>query len=525
MNPESTAPRPRSTITGPSGGEAWLHRMTHGRRFCLILSAAALALLLFSVLRRPFVNEDGALYLMIAQRISIDGLASGMSLFDSPFYSALIAATHAVTGLSLQASAYLLNAAFVVTIALAFTDLCRQLYDDRRIVPWAALVVLAHPKLDNYFSFVVRDIGYWGLLLGSWSLFLRHLHDARLRWLAGWAALSLAAALFKPEGLAFGLVLPLAIVFDRHSLRSRLARTLTANGMLLLAPVLAMLLQRELPFGQVMCCLHERPLASLQGIPQSFLASAEEFASSALHPESRNFAALSLAGGLATLLVARILNTLGVLQALLLLGGWRAGTLSPAPGRRAAYLILLVTAALLPASFLAYQRFLDTRYLMPTCLLLLIPTARVLQVLGEWLGTRAAVVRTTGMLLLFAALATDFTLGLDKSKPYMLESYRWIREHVGPDTRVFTNDRQFAAVALGNDWDLREIESATWMIEQRQVPEVPGRLWIIHVQSRQTALADGLKALQDRLSPVTAFSDERGSELHVYRELPPAVGN
>jgi hypothetical protein len=49
---------------------------------------------------------------------------------------------HALTGLRSR-TALCLDATFCVLLALAFMEFCRLLYDDRGVLPWAALI-LAH---------------------------------------------------------------------------------------------------------------------------------------------------------------------------------------------------------------------------------------------------------------------------------------------------------------------------------------------------------------------------------------------
>jgi Dolichyl-phosphate-mannose-protein mannosyltransferase len=487
-----------------------------------IVAAIALALLALSISRHPFLNEDGALYLLVADRIGALGLGAAMQIFDRPFYSALIAAVHALTGLELRWSAYLLNTLFVVVIALAFVDFSRLLYDDARILPWAALLLLAHPRLNNYFSYIVRDIGYWAFLLSSWCFLLRHLHSSRWRTLAGWAGCCVLAACFKPEGITFGIVLPLAILFNDGSWRSRIVRTAAAYAMLL-APLLpAIMWQSQDSLTQVLCCLHERPLASLQGVPREFLAASERYTTVVLTPDLRDLAPLSLAGGLMTLLLAKILNAFGALQLLLVICAGRFGVLPVAAGRRAAYSLMLAVAVLLPALFLAYQRLLDNRYLMLICFLLLVPAARGLQALVARLRTGGGA-GLVGLLLVFAAFFADFSLGLNKSKPYMQDCYRWIQENVAADVRLFTNDRQFAAAALGGAWDSQEVDSATPLIEAKQAPIDEDRLWIIHMHRSQPALIDGMRFYEPKLQRMATFKGERGEEIGIYRPLLPGA--
>ncbi len=104
-------------------------------RFYVLLAALTLALFAFANLRSPLVNEDGVLYLLLAERIGNEGLGAAFALWDRPFYPWLIASIHALSGLSIAHSALCLDATFWVLLALAFAEFCRLLYDDRGVLP------------------------------------------------------------------------------------------------------------------------------------------------------------------------------------------------------------------------------------------------------------------------------------------------------------------------------------------------------------------------------------------------------
>ena len=75
---------------------------------------------------------------------------------------------------------------------------------------------LADPSTDPFevaaaAADVIRELGYWALLLSSFCLLLRDIATPRAAYLLGWALCTLLAATFKPEELLFG-VLPLALL-------------------------------------------------------------------------------------------------------------------------------------------------------------------------------------------------------------------------------------------------------------------------------------------------------------------------
>ena len=492
-------------------------------RFYLLLAALTLALFAFANLRSPLVNEDGVLYLLLAERIGDEGLAAAFALWDRPFYPWLIASIHALTGLSITHSALCLDATFCVLLVLAFAEFCRLLYDDRGVLPWAALLILAHPKLNNYFGFIVRDIGYWALLFVSFCAWLRHLGDARTRWLLVWAPATLLAAAQRPEALLFGLLLPPLLLFGpRRARDAALLRVLLAWGLVFGAMALALALVAALDpgtFAQPMRDANDVPAALWRDIPAHFLASADRYARVVLDPHSGDVAALSLAGGLLTILVAKILNGLGPLQFLLLARGlWRSGV-APVAANRRAYATMLAGAVLIAAAFIAYRHFLDTRYVMLAVMLVLAPAARSLQSLAAHVFARGATARAAFVAAALLLAGLDLLLGLDRPKPYVNECALWLRANLPPGSPVFTNDKQLAWTS-GARWDYQAAHDANLLIAERRVPLAGNAYWIIHVKRGEEELALQLEHYRPLLTPLHRCADPKGSVVEILGQAP-----
>ena len=492
-------------------------------RFYLLLAALTLALFAFANLRSPLVNEDGVLYLLLAERIGNEGLSSAFALYDRPFYPWLISAIHAVSGLSLTHSALCLDAAFCVLLTLAFAEFCRLLYDDRAVLPWAALLILAHPKLNNYFGFVIRDIGYWALLFVSFCAWLRHLHDARMRWLLLWAPATLLAAAQRPEALVFGLLLPpMLLLAPRRPHDATLARVLLAWGLVFGAMALALALVAALDpatFVQPMRDANDVPAALWRDIPTHFRAAADRYAHEVLDPHSGDVAALSLAGGLLTILLVKILNGLGPLQCLLLAHGlWRSRVAVAAVHRRA-YATMLVGAVLIAAAFVGYRHFLDTRYVMLAVMLMLAPAARSLQKIAAHAFARGAPVRATFVAAALLLAGLDLLLGLDRPKPYLDECALWLRANLPPGSPVFTNDKQLAWTS-GARWDYQTTHDANLLIAEGSVPLAGNAYWIIHLKRGNEELARQLEHYRPLLTPLHRCADPRGSVVEISRQAP-----
>jgi hypothetical protein len=491
-------------------------------RAALFYGVAGLAMFVFANLRSPLPNEDGVLYLMLAERISEGGLASGFDLFDRPLYSGMIAVIHGITGLGFVASAHVLNASCVLGMVAAFLLLCRTLYDDASVVPWAAALLLAHPKINNYFAFVIRDLGYWCLLLTALVFFLRFVSAGGRHRLAGWAVCVLLAAAFKPEALAFGAVLPLALLWRG---RWRALRDAAFAWSLILLPLGAAALLLGTRAGALAPPARELPQLPgdlLAAIPRAFSEAAARYAQGVLDPYSHDVAGLSLAGGLLTILVFKLLNTLGPAQVLLVASGRRLGGILPAEPLRPAFFLALGCGTLMAGLFVAYRQFLDTRYVMVPALLLLALAARALQGVARQClrveGTR----RLVAIAAIPAVLLLDWGLGLDRSKPHMLACIEWMRATLAPGTHLFTNDKQLAA-ASGLHWEWDEVRDVNLVFAEGRAPFGADTVWAIRLREGQENLAQALARESARLVPITQFTGEKGDRIVLLRPLPDAV--
>jgi hypothetical protein len=490
--------------------------MTYARTH-LLLGAATLALFAFACARAPLQNEDSVLYVVLAERIAAQGLASGFELFDRPFYSALVAGLHLLTGLPALGAARALNAACAVLLVCAFAEFCRLLYREDRLLPWAGLLLLAHPKLVNCFALLVRDLGYWALLVLSFCLLLRHLADGRRRWLPAWAGCILGAAVFKPEALVWGLLVPPGMLLvhgwplQQRARAAALAFAGVAVPVAVAAALLGGLPAHAIPEPLLL------PRTLVATVIEGFADAARRYADGVLDPFSRHVAALSLAGGLLVILLAKMLNALGPLQLLALWAGRGAVPRLQQP-ERLGFLLQLAPALLLPAVFVAYRQFLDTRYVMLVTLLLLALVVPRVRALAAQLRGRVGDRRLPVLALLVLVFGTDLWLGLDRPKPYMLECVAWMRTGLPAGTRLFSNDVQLAS-ASGARWEWNEAHNAEQLLAQGWRPQ-DAEVWIIHERRDRATLPDLQRGTARRLSEVRRFEGGKGARIRVLRVGP-----
>lgn len=489
----------------------------------LLVVGGTLLFFVLANLRSPLPNDDGVLYLMLAERSAAQGLAAAFELVNRPLYAVAIGGIHALTGLGMTGAAQVLNGACAIGLVFAFLRLARELHGEENLWPWALLLLLFHPKLNNYFAYVMRDLGYWAALLGAFTLWLQHVERRTWRTLAGWAALTLCATAFKPEALFFGVLLPLSLLHRQPARRPGAA--LLAWTALLLPLVLAGFFAGAGP-GALATPVRELPAfpsGLFRELPEAFSAAAARHAEAVLATQAGELAAWSLAGGLLTILVFTLLNTLGPAQVVLLAVAARKEDLLPRPALRPAWALMLLGGVVLAGLSLAYRQYLDTRIVMVPVLLALASTARALQQLvarARRVGARRHALMLAGVA---AAVLLDLGLGLDRPKPHLLACVDWLRQELPAQSRLFTNDRQIAA-ASGARWDWEEVEDAANRIAADTAPVDPAVLWVIRLRAGQEPLAKALARRARLLDPVTQFTGEGGDRIVVLRPLGPGAG-
>ena len=185
----------------------------------------------WSVFLDDVLNNDGILYVRVADLLVHGEWDIAFNLYKWPFYSLLIAVTGQVTGFSLEYSAHLLNAVLAALIIVCFISLVREVGGDSKTVVAAAFVVLLYPGINEYRSFIGRDAGYIAFYLLSLLLFFKYANSPRFGYAIGWASSIFIAALFRIEGFLFLLILPLLYQWRKiTTLPARLMLIITMIG-------------------------------------------------------------------------------------------------------------------------------------------------------------------------------------------------------------------------------------------------------------------------------------------------------
>jgi hypothetical protein len=487
------------------------------RQFYLLLIAASCALSALAILRDPVINDDGVFYLMLAREAADGGIGAALAMFDRPLYPILIAALHRGSGLSLLASAHLIDAALLALLAAGFTRFTVALCGDRALAPWAAALVLLYPQLNEYRSYLLRDFGFWALMLTALLPLLRY--QGSQRWQDGlaWTLLAVAAAAFRPEALVYLLLMPLACLQGETAAARVMsaARLYACAGLLALPPLLVLA-----RFGLLQAPL-DAAVASLETLARSlvegFSAATAQYATAVLDRRVADLAPASLAAGLLTVVALKFAGALGIVYCVLLAGGAAAGRAGLPEMARGTYRALLAIALLIVVSFVLARQFVTGRYVVMLCLLALVPAAQILRSLAETAQRERRQARFYLVLCLaIAVLAADGFVSFGTRKDYRHQGIAWMRANLPANARVFSNDRILAYYS-GGRFEWNEVMEGDALIAAQRAPVDGVSYWILHRDRRNAALDAALGGYAPRLAPLARFDSARDARIEVFR--------
>lgn len=433
-----------------------------GRRIELVAVMTSVVLTLWLLYLDNVINDDSVLYLKSAEAFARGDWHAAVGIYNWPFYSMLIAAIHLATGLDIDIAAYALNGVLYGVLVWAYLGVVRLCGADRRTLWLAALFILLLPSLNDYRTFIVRDIGFWTCyLLGLWAL-LKFQARPRLLTALAWGGIMVLATLFRIEGIAFLIVLPLVLLWRPPSGYRRALLRFACLQMVLAAGIVAVVLWFAVAGPNAFSgrLLEPLQLARMFGdqLSSGLLEKAAALREHVLVYHSRNAALSGVLAILTYILLSYVAKSLGLLGWISLGAGlkWRAFPFTPTV-RRTLTMAAVLNAVVL-VIFLVPQFFLTGRYVMPLTLTLGLCVPFGLSAMyrrwrerrdrraGAWLFPIA--------MLLLAFMAVDSLWSFGASKNHLKEAGLWLRTNTPATARIYSNDTVvgFYAHKSGDEW-------------------------------------------------------------------------
>lgn len=390
----------------------------------------SLLLSLAAVLGTDTVARDATLYFDAAQSFLDGGLQGSLQYFDWPWFSILLALTHAVTGVTYELAGYIWCAVFMAGICGLLVSLSQRYCPGAGTL--AVLVVLAIPGFNQYRGEVLREFGFWFFCL----LALR-LADA-WRGGGGWR-LAILAQLAVLAGAAFRLETIFLIPVLAAWQWLNWTRTGGVKGLLQINALAWVGMMLALALASSNADLLARPekylsLIDPSQIHASFDLLAGHLAAGMPFKYSKDDAGLILFIGLLGVLITGFLSSMGAVAVPLLVSGKSAvRRLSGGCAQQIAlawggYFIVLL------AFILSYQ-FMVARYL------------GLLSILATPLAVGAVYAfkdryQRLGLVLVIALVISvlDNVISLGAGKAHLKEAGHWMATHVPAGESVYYED-------------------------------------------------------------------------------------
>jgi hypothetical protein len=406
---------------------------------------AALLVLLavgLGILNEEVINRDGILYVNTAQGFLDGGIRGAMQVYNWPAYSIIFAVISDLSGLSLEASAHLLNTLLMLLLVDSFIRFSQGLLGDTSR-PWiAALVILSFPPFDHRLE-IYRDWGYLAFSFCAFVPLLNYWQQERgeLRDVVVWQLCMFVAMLFRVEAAALIVMLPIGFLFQDRPWPLRLRRFMTSNALMALLTVIVfmLLLTNKLPIGKLSDL---RLYTDASVVFGHFLSTAEEIGSHVLNKYTVDDAPLILGGGIAALIGWMFLDNLGGFLFLLMVVGLVRYRFPTTDGYRLVYWILIVVVVTLLV-FLATSLIAVSRYGLLGSLLLLTLTVFSVNSFEALRDSGRRVGKLWWWFVLVGLVIGNLAnLSFHQDyKSYLRDGGHWLSENVPASTRLITNDQ------------------------------------------------------------------------------------
>ena len=384
------------------------------------------------------VNRDAALYIDIGQTFIDHGLSAAFQRFDWPWFSALLGASHWLTGLPIETCAYLWCALFMAGTCALLVACVQQRLPNAGY--WACLIVLAIPAFNQFRNDILREFGFWFFcLLALWLA---------LRWQARGGRVSAAlvqlalllATLFRLEAL---LLIPALTLWQLPQARTRAGclRLLQLNALPLVGAGLGLaylLLYGEISLSRVQDYFD---LVDPRKLFAAFRQLSDQFAGTLINKYSMDDAGkIIFLGLLATLLVTFVKLCGPFSLPFMYRDSWRAAKCYWLEFRPFAWTALIYAFVLMV--FFVQQQFINSRY-VSFLNLLVVPFLTVgLMIFAERSPRLAKVLVAIALIVMLSNV-----ISLGAKKTHYVAAGAWVAQHIEADAPVYYEDSRMAYYA------------------------------------------------------------------------------
>lgn len=414
----------------------------------LVAIVGSLALSLWANIADNVVNNDGIEYLKSARAILDGEWVAALQTYKWPFYSAIIALTSVISGLSLTLSAYIVNALCYVWLVLTFIALVRLLGGTRSALWFAAFIILAFPAVNKFRPYLIRDPAFLALFLsGCYAFFLYIKEGATRHNIIATTCFSISV-LFRLEGLVYLFATQGYLLAQRFIGQGRRWLSVFALAALLLLLVVFVTWWQFSPTENLgYASVLTQPLEFMQAAWQQAIEEMshrlEVIEAHILVGYSRSYSSVVLFWSAASIVLLKLMHALHYLYFILVLIAWRKGLLFPEKSLYQPWRFLILVALLILLGFVLAEWFLAGRYPITVALLLLLTCPFLL---ASWYADIQAgqARRWFWPVIVLISLSGLKSLDLSTKKHYLKATASWMQQNIPHNASVYTNNRILA---------------------------------------------------------------------------------
>ena len=488
----------------------------------LLTVLASLALSGFAVAFASIPNDDAYTYIRTAEIFLEQGVGAAISHYTWAGYPILIALV-SLLGLSLFTSAYVLNAIFFAILAYAFISILRHLDDSNRIAWLAALTVLAYPELNEYRDMVLRDVGFWAMLLLALWRFMVFVDTRQFSHSVFFVLAMIGAMLFRAEAVIYLVAIPFALFLqsDRNTQQNRqdflkLAGFICCVGALGFLMLLAAGINL---FSLIFELLRiYQPFLISRFNPDEAITAAQ---ATAIFGEyagifSRDYVSAVVAVGLSVVLVMTLFYTIGGPFFWLLAFGLMRKHIRWHRAKVAPILAVSLTNLFILVVFLYTTKFLTGRYALVFGLMAatLVPFL-ISSIIERNRGGKWEKFVSYFLILFFFYCLIDSYVSFGKSKDWLLDAAGYVELQAESDTQVLTNNHTiayFSRQVENYDDIIREIAA------QNILDAAPGTIVALEMYFEMSLLVEQ-ESVKSSLQLLQQFPNAGKPKMSIYRRV------
>lgn len=413
------------------------------RRIFATAAAASLILSLWGAWAQFIPNPDGAVYLRSAELFADGRWTAAVAIFGWPTYSALIALVMTLTGVKAFLAAQIVNALFAAVTTVTFIALVGRLVNgDRLVVLCAAIVILLQPQLTQLRPSIIRDNGYFALLVLTLYLVARDTASPGWGTKLALGAAIVAAGLFRIEGFFLaGLVLIYYVARGPSNWHRPAAVLAVIIAGLLVIP--GLLLWTSGTFGQWLAGHFEFGGLSSDRLVSTIAARLYKLKHDFLFPFGGGNSWGAYVGMTIGIATVNIVRAITIPLAILTVFAFYPKRLMP---RVVNSFVLWFAFGQLPLLlvFTFVSLLLDRRYAVGMALVLDVPLAFLLaNAIRQWRpGSVARFFLPVMAVVLVAVWA--FSLPRPSQLAYLKDAGQWISQEAPSNAKIITNDARIA---------------------------------------------------------------------------------